>query len=171
MTVWTVLGLAALALVLLFLSLRLRRASGLPAGEIIASDTSTWLPNAETLRSEALGLVGRPDYLARLREGVIPVEVKSGRAPAEPHAGHRLQLGAYCLLVAERYGRRPPYGIIRYADHTFKVPFDRALEGATRATVQALRDSAIAPDGPARSHRDPGRCARCGVAGHCDQSI
>src|SRR5512136_1315330 len=100
-------GVVALLLLLVgglawALSRQVHAASGLPAGRVISADTSRWLPADRPLFSNLHRLSGKPDYLVRSRRELIPVEVKSSRAPANgPREGHVLQLAAYCLLVAE----------------------------------------------------------------------
>src|SRR5687768_16125792 len=84
---------------------RRRRRLGLERGTIVAADDAR-LP-VPTLRSDRLGLVGRPDHLVRSRGYVIPVEQKP--SARRVHDSHVLQLAAQCLLVQERYGVRPPY--------------------------------------------------------------
>jgi len=73
--------------------------SGLPPGRLIYVDTGAWNRCERSLFSNEHRLTGRPDYLVTGREGIVPVEVKSGAAPAAPYAAHVLQLAAYCLLV------------------------------------------------------------------------
>src|SRR5712692_10117201 len=105
--------LLALAVLVWLLARLARRRTGLPPGVVVYSDTGGWSRVERPLFSSALQLTGKPDYLVRQREAVIPVEVKSGQAPPSgPHAGHLYQLAAYCALVAEAYGRRPTYGLI-----------------------------------------------------------
>ena len=61
----TALALLLLA-VLLWLAARwLRRRSGLPAGQVIYSDTGAWQRNDRTLSAPAYQLIGKPDYLVR----------------------------------------------------------------------------------------------------------
>lgn len=76
-----------------------------------------------TLYSETLNLVGRPDYLIREKEKIIPVEVKTGKTPVFPHRNHVMQLMAYCYLVEENWGTRPPGGYIRYPEGEYKVAY------------------------------------------------
>ena len=134
---------AAVALVvagalLLVLSARRRRFLGLPAGGISYSDTGPEGEAPAPLRAPRYRLAGRPDYLVRQGRHLIPVEVKTGRAPAVPYDSHRLQLGAYCLLVAENH-RRPPHGILRYADDSFEIPYDRDLEAEVAGGLRDMR--------------------------------
>lgn len=155
----------------------LRARSGLPAGAIVYSDTGARRDLNEPLRSRRLGLVGKPDYLLERTEGgrrgkrvIIPVEVKSGRAHAQPHAGHVLQVGAYCLLVEEVYGVTPAYGLLRYADGTHPVPLTPALRAEVLETAAAIRAARRAPT-VARSHNAPERCRGCTLRASCGEAL
>src|SRR5262245_12067698 len=131
---WLTLLAVALAVVgalLVWFGRRRRRATGLPTGEVVYSDTGAWEKVEEPLRSRRYGLVGRPDYLVKAAGAPpTPVEVKSRRSPGAPLTSHTLQLGAYCLLVEDQFGARPAHGLIRYADATFQVPFTDELRAA-----------------------------------------
>ena len=170
----TLLPLSLLFLVigglLLWLARRARQQTGLPKGQVIAADVGAWRRLEEPLFSPRHRLTGRPDYVVVSHKDLIPVEVKSGPAPRRPHAAHVLQLGAYCLLLTETCGRRPPYGIIRYADRTFQVPYTRQLEGEVLAALNDLRAALCAGDAP-RNHQNPRRCAACGYRQECDQAL
>lgn len=163
--------IALLALALIWFSRRLRRASGLPEGDVIYTDTGGWTRNEEVLRSDRHGLVGKPDYLVRSGGRLVPVEVKPMPAPARPRHGHRLQLGAYCLLVEARFGERPKHGLIRYADRTLSIPFDAELEQGVLDALAEMRRAAALPGGAPRDHDDVRRCAACGVRADCDQRL
>jgi CRISPR-associated exonuclease Cas4 len=171
--------LALLALLLLIVAFVLwrragsvRRASGLPEGKIVYEDTGAEEAVREPLLSRRYGLVGRPDYLVHDAAAGewIPVEVKSSRAPTAPYASHVLQLGAYCLLVEDRYGRRPSHGLLRYADAAFTIPFTDALRYEVLDSADAIRRGRSAPD-VRRSHSEPARCAACGYRTHCGESL
>jgi CRISPR-associated exonuclease Cas4 len=82
---------------------------------------------------------GKPDYLVQSGGSIIPVEVKSGRAPAAPYDSHIFQLAAYCLLVEKTYGKRPPYGIIHYAGRDFAIDYTRQLESALLDWLAEIR--------------------------------
>jgi CRISPR-associated exonuclease Cas4 len=116
-------------------------------------------------------LVGRPDYLVEAPDGsVIPVEVKSGRAPAAPYDGHILQLAAYCYLVAVNYGKRPSYGILQYRNRAFAIDYTDDLE-SDLLDVLADMQAALQAEDIDRDHNDWRRCARCGVRGDCYQRL
>jgi len=162
--------LLALGLLLLWLAQRGRAHSGLPQGRVIYTDTGGWNRLERSLFSRELLLTGKPDYLVADGADVIPVEVKSSRAPIQPYLSHILQLAAYCLLVEECYRRRPPYGIIKYADRTFEVDYTPELENELLATLDDMRDDLADGNAP-RSHDEPHRCQACGHRQHCDQTI
>ncbi len=149
-----------------------RAASGLPRGKVVYADMDGARPPDGPLISRQWRLIGKPDYLIASGKHIIPVEVKSGSLPrsGEPYPGHVLQLAAYCLLVEDTYGRRPPFGYIRYQDATVQVPYTRELRSLLLDTLAAMEQAATARSVP-RSHEDPWRCARCGLAHACDQRL
>ncbi len=162
-------ALAAAALLLL-LSLILRRRTGLPEGRIVYADPGMWGKVEKPLYDSALGLTGKPDYLVKNHNQVIPVEVKSMWAPREPYDSHRLQLGAYCLLVERSLGQRPPYGLLRYRNRTFRIPYTTSFEDEVIGILEDIRDHKDMEE-VCRSHEHPNRCARCGYRNRCDQRL
>lgn len=167
-----------LVLVLLFLAAALwvrgrewRQESGLPEGDVFYSDTGAWRANSQVLHATRLRLVGKPDYLVEQADGaIIPVEVKSSAAPARPWEGQVLQLAAYCVLVEENFGVRPPYGILQYRDHAFAVDFTDDLEADLMAVLDEMRAARDEVD-PAPDHADPRRCYGCGQRAGCDRRL
>jgi len=165
----------ALALTLICAFLLWRRArlawrqSGLPKGRVTYADTGHWRP-CQPLYAPRIGLSGKPDYLVQEGREVIPVEVKPGRRAAAPYDADVMQLAAYCLLVEETTGTRPGYGLLRYREQTFRIPFSPSLRQAVLATLsemrRCLRQSAVP-----RSHEDPLRCRFCGHREDCQQSL
>ena len=163
--------LLLLALLIWFLAQRARQVTGLPSGEVVYTDTGGWGRLEKPLFSQTLQLTGKPDYLVREGAGYIPVEVKSARAPASgPYAAHVYQLMAYGVLVAEAYGRRPAYGLIKYADKITRVNFTPALESELIELLEAMRANAEAEE-VARSHSSAARCRACGFREVCEESL
>jgi CRISPR-associated exonuclease Cas4 len=148
-----------------------RAKSGVPEGEVIYADTGAWFANQRPLYAANYRLVGKPDYLVEQADGsIVPVEVKSSRAPAEPHEGHVLQLAAYCLLVAENYGQRPSHGILQYQDRAFAITYSDDLEADLLDLLAEMHDGLFEVELD-RDHNDWGRCQRCGVRSYCDQRL
>ncbi len=145
-----------------------REVTGMPAGKIVYEDMDYGQPPEGPLISKKWRLVGKPDYLLESEDGLIPVEVKSAAFPrnGRPYRGHVLQLAAYCLLVEEVYGERPPYGFIRYRDKTIQVPYTENLRNALLDALFEIQ-MAMQAEGMARSHNEPWRCAYCGLSYVC----
>jgi CRISPR-associated exonuclease Cas4 len=165
------LGLAALAGAAgLWWRARTGRArSGLPRGEVVYADTAGWMA-AESLWAPRYHLTGKPDYLVREGRALVPVEVKPGRHASTPYDGDVMQLAAYCLLAEEALGERPPYGLLRYAEHTFRIPYDEPLRQALLDVLDGMRADLTRSD-VERSHDDAVRCRRCGLREDCGQAV
>lgn len=146
-----------------------QRLTGMRAREVVYQDTAD-REASRPLYAARYGLAGKPDYILRRREGLIPVEVKPGRRAHSPFQADVMQLAAYCLLVEESSGQAPPYGLLRYQEHTFQIRYTAELRRTLLATLEAMRR-----DGEARtvrrSHHDPERCRHCGQQANCDQSL
>ena len=173
MNLWIGLALFLLAagVVAVVWSRRARQATGLPTGRVVYADTSRWQRAERPLFSRQHRLTGKPDYLVREGRAIIPVEIKSSRAPAGgPRESHILQLAAYCLLVEETEGVRPAYGIVKYADEAFRVDNTPALRRALMETLDTMRRD-LTRGGAQRSHSDPARCRRCGVLAACGERL
>ena len=162
--------LVALGLLLLWLARRGRAHSGLPEGRLVYTDTGAWRRPERPLFSRRFLLTGKPDYLVDHGDDVIPVEVKSRRAPEQPYASHVLQLASYCLLVEEAYGQRPSHGIIQYVDLSFQVDYEPDLESELLRTLNRMRADLTAGHA-SRRHNEPYRCTACGHRDHCDQRL
>lgn len=155
-----VIGVGLLAVSLRSLIVRARESRW---GVLEAIDTGAG--GGRTLTSERYRLLGRPDALRRRADGrLVPVELKHREAPASgPFWSHRVQLWAYCLLIEETEGRAPPFGVLRYRDAEFVVPWDA---GARSELLAVLREASRPYDGQATP--SVGRCRACRWAAGCD---
>jgi CRISPR-associated exonuclease Cas4 len=167
---YAILLLFLLALVFFWQSGRQRKEAGLPSGRVIYTDTRGWGKVERPLYDDLLGLTGKPDYLVQQNGQIIPVEVKSGRAPESPYDSHIYQLAAYCLLVEKSYGKRPPYGIIHYENRDFSVDYTPELESSLLDLLAEMRRDELKRE-VERSHEQAARCARCGFKKACGQSL
>jgi CRISPR-associated exonuclease Cas4 len=162
------LGLLFLAFLFFWQSGRQRKAAGLPGGRIIYTDTRGWNKLEKPLFYAALDLTGKPDYLVEHNGQIIPVEVKSGRAPEAPYDSHIYQLASYCLLVEKTFAKRPPYGIIHYQDRDFAVDYTHELEQSLLELITEMKRDGMKKQ-VHRSHEQASRCKRCGFREVCDQ--
>jgi CRISPR-associated exonuclease Cas4 len=169
MLILAILLLLAAAL-LLWAASRQRRSAGLPGGRIIYTDTNRWGRLEKPLYHPELEITGKPDYLVEQGDVLIPVEVKSRRISRAPYDSHIYQLAAYCLLVQRAFGKRPPYGILHYANRTFAIDYTPELERALLGVLAEMRAQDRRRD-VERSHDSAERCARCGFRSVCDQAL
>jgi CRISPR-associated exonuclease Cas4 len=168
---WLLLTLSTAILVLAFLLRRhaVKRLAALGlAGDVIYSDDG---PVAEVLVAHRYGLTGKPDYISREGEELIPVERKSRSVSATgAYEGELLQLAAYCLLVEERFGKPVRRGRILFQNRSMEIPFDTQLRARVLDSVAELK-SAEGMSDVARSHHSPARCRGCGFRQDCRDSL
>ncbi|MFO7676455.1 MAG: Dna2/Cas4 domain-containing protein [bacterium] len=153
--------LAGLCL-LLWLALPLvfpRRVAGLPHGEVVYSGHDS---RAESLHAPGFGLSGKPDYVVRQGEELVPVEPKSGRASKKLYDSVRMQVIAQALLVEAEFGKRPTHGLVKYPTRTYRVdvtPQDVARLEEALQVMRHARETGMAPDAPTPRHLCP-TCTR-----------
>lgn len=78
---------------------------------------------AKLLRSVKHGLTGKPDYILRNGNLMIPLELKSGNlnGAGVPREGDLMQLIAYFVIIKEEFGIKPRQGRLIYRDTMFIV--------------------------------------------------
>ncbi len=157
------------AVVLVAWSARLRRESGLPRGQVLHSDMDSER-RGTPLTSRRFGLTGTPDYIVETGEGLVPVEVKPSRTDTEPRESHLLQVLAYCLLLEEQEGKRPPYGLLRYSTETFKVDYNVRTRQHIISAIAEMREAAEQQE-IHRSHDVPAKCRMCSYHTVCDEAL
>jgi len=164
------LGLILIALLMLWISQRQQRFSGLPNLRVVYTDKRMWNRVEKPLYDPVIGLTGKPDYLVQEKDFYIPLEVKSGYAPVTPYPSHILQMVAYCMLVWSTYKNRPPHGFIHYSNRTFAIDFTPQLEKEFRKLVEEIHRCDRSAN-PSRSHDSRQRCRSCGYRDICDQKL
>jgi CRISPR-associated exonuclease Cas4 len=154
-------ALAALGLVLMLVAGRNRTRRGLGVGETVALDDVT-------LYSERHQLVGRPDRIVKRGDAYIPEEWKSSKRVSH---GHRLQLGAYFILIEEHYGVRPPFGVVVLGDGSrVEVPNTDALRREVLAVAEQIRAHRALLAERIPVNQPANKCRRCGQRANCTQA-
>ena len=146
-----------------------RLSTGIPRGSIVYADIGGWRRPEKPLFSSEHCLTGRPDYLVRRGRRLIPVEVKPTRRSARPYASDVFQLAAYCLLLEGSAGK-PPYGLLRYREQTYRIPYTRRLRRQVLSVLADMRRLDGALD-VRPNHCEPRRCRGCGYRSHCARRI
>lgn len=154
-------ALALIGLLFILLPVWARKSRGLGRGETVALDNVT-------LFSARHKLVGRPDRIVKQGNTYIPEEWKSARRVSR---GHELQLGAYFLLVEERYGARPPHGFIVLGDGSrVKVVNADALRAEVLSIATLIRERRRELPVPIPVRQPPNKCSNCGQRANCGQT-
>ena len=96
----------------------------------------------EWLSSKTLGLKGIVDLIEKYPDRSVPVELKTGKAPIRGvWAGHRIQLGTYQLLLAEKLQEPVTEGYVRYLDYQQDRPV--MLNPLLKQEVFKIRDKVV----------------------------
>lgn len=164
MTYLVIFGLVVLVfgVVLLKWAAKTRDIHGLGDGETVALDDVL-------LVSERLKILGRPDRIVRQGEFLIPEEWKPSARRIYP--GHRLQVGAYCLLIEERFGVRPPFGVVVLADGVrVEVENSEELRAEVLAVAEKIREHRREIDREIQVRAIPAKCRACGQRENCRQA-
>lgn len=125
---------------------------------------------AKVFKSAEHGLSGRPDYVIKLGDNLIPVEEKKGRTPQGPLFSHILQVAAYCLLIEDTFGKAPPYGLLKYPEREDEVEYNEDLKKVLVEKLSEMRE--IMKTGEAhRNHDRPGKCRHCSRKDVCPERL
>jgi CRISPR/Cas system-associated exonuclease Cas4 (RecB family) len=162
--------LALAGVVLLVLAMVLRRLSAPPvAGTLVYADTDRRELSAP-LVSHRSGIVGKPDYVYRVKGLAVPDEVKKHRAGRfGPRAWDVAQLLAYCVILEDN-GATVTHGLLDYADRRFTIPYGPEERQSVLDRVERTRAERRAGKAE-RGHQDAWRCCSCGERGACGQRL
>jgi CRISPR-associated exonuclease Cas4 len=126
--------------------------------------------DSKMFRSEKYKLTGRPDYVIKLGDKIIPVEEKKGRTPQGPLFSHILQVATYCLLIEDSSGNAPPYGLLKYPEHEHEIEYNEDLKKILLEKTNEMRK--ILGTGEAhRNHNRPGKCKYCSRRDVCPEKL
>ncbi len=121
------------------------------------------------ITSEKYGIRGTPDYIIKIDDEYIPVEEKSSDV-SHPLFHHVMQVTAYCMLVEDKYGAPPPYGILKYRNAQFKIPYEERWKRIVlNMKEQMLKD--IEKGEAHRNHSNARKCRRCHYREECPESM
>jgi CRISPR-associated exonuclease Cas4 len=149
--------------------------AGLPVGELVSIDSSN--EDLSGLRQENIisaryGISGRPDRIVKTVSGIVPVELKSGKAPRTgPHKAQLAQLAVYCLLIEDQFQTTVVEGIIEFSDSSITVPFNSQMRAWILSLIDEVQEAKQQGARPRRSHNQPGRCRGCGFRESCREAL
>lgn len=119
--------------------------------------------------SEKYGIRGKPDYILCIDDDFIPVEEKTADLVSPP-LSHVIQITAYCMLVEDKYGKSPPYGIIKYKNSQFKIPYEmRWKKMVIEMRKKMLKD--LEKGKAHRNHFNKRKCLNCARREFCNEKL
>lgn len=127
-----------------------------------------------TIDSDDLELKGIIDQIEVYPEGFVPIELKTGSMPNEGvWPGHRIQLGAYALLMEEKFGKEIKEGFVVYLDKQERRriainPFLKQEVKELKNKVRELLNNFEIPEVESNENK----CNKCGIKDKCfDENI
>lgn len=132
------LGILLLGIILIVIVSLLKRQLGSLGKEILYSDDD--VSGSEVLYSTSIPLKGKPDAIIKTHDGILPLEIKTGRTPTSPRESHTMQLMAYCYLAQEKYHKRPIGGILQYSQTgtEFRIRYTKEAEESVKEIVKEI---------------------------------
>ena len=121
------------------------------------------------IESPSLELKGVIDQIEIYEKGFVPIELKTGSAPREDvWENHKIQLGAYAMLLEEHFKIPIKEGFVNYLDIQERrhVPINPFLKDEIRQLIkktQLLLSKEEMPD----FADNPNKCAGCGIRDQC----
>jgi CRISPR-associated exonuclease Cas4 len=102
--------------------------------------------------------------------------VKTGRIPKGPLFSHIAQLGAYCILVEDRFAVPPERGVLKYVEPGQKgvehsIPFDDELRRTVLGFTERMRGTLRGETVAHRNHKRPGKCIGCSRRAVCPEKL
>ena len=84
-----------------------------------------------------------------------------------------MQIGAYCLLTEETFGKKPPMGHIRYGidNSPHEVIWDAKLKNLVIDKLEEMNDILAGKMEAHRNHKRAGKCNSCSRRKNCPERL
>jgi CRISPR-associated exonuclease Cas4 len=121
------------------------------------------------VRSDKLELKGKIDRIEKHETKIMPVEIKTGKAPKEGvWEGHLIQIAAYMMLLEDQFNKKADEGVVDYINEKIKRtvkmnPFLREEVIKLKDKVKRLLNSTQVPE----MCRHEKKCDKCGIREEC----
>jgi len=122
--------------------------------------------------SPSLELKGIIDQIEVYPESYIPIELKTGTMPDQGvWPNHRIQLGAYAVLMEEKFNKEINEGFVYYLDkrekrHIVINPFLKQEVRELKEKVRILINNKELPE----TADNENKCAKCGLKDKCSNN-
>ncbi|MCL5411556.1 MAG: CRISPR-associated protein Cas4 [Patescibacteria group bacterium] len=148
-------------------SKRLQKKIGFDYKQVVYQDIKEDGTLTRPLFARQYGLVGKPDFIIEENGHLIPVEYKP--TSQEIYSSHIGQLMAYCFLVEEIYGLKPPYGKLQLKDHVEQIEYSESAREEVIRILQHIRED-LEKENVLPNHQEKTRCLSCMRQEICGES-
>jgi len=139
------------------------------SGEALWDKLTPKIKSEYNVKSEEIELKGIIDQLEVHRTFVRPIELKTGKAPAEGvWPGHRLQVAVYALILEKMLGTQVEDAVVHYLEAN--VARTVKIDAQAKAEVIELKDKVkelLASTVPPPKTTEASKCESCGLRGKC----
>ncbi|MEM4263398.1 MAG: CRISPR-associated protein Cas4 [Candidatus Woesearchaeota archaeon] len=138
-------------------------------GEALWESLTPKLKSEYKVASENLYLTGKIDQVQVFSSLLVPVEIKTGKAPKEgAWEDHKIQLAAYALLLEDKFKTPVNSGIIRYVDdgEARTIEINPFLKDQVKGLVKEVKDVLSSDKLPPFS-KNENKCKNCGLKKIC----
>lgn len=121
------------------------------------------------IESDELQLKGIIDQVYVYEDNYIPIELKTGKSPKDGvWPGHRIQIGAYALMLEEKFKIPIKEGIVRYLDSKEKrqIVINPFLKEEIKNIVREVQELIENRNLPDYCHNE-NKCKVCSLNGVC----
>jgi CRISPR-associated protein Cas4 len=121
------------------------------------------------VESEALQLKGIIDRIEVYEKGYVPIELKTGKMPADGvWPGHRVQIAAYAMLLEEKFHTTVKEGFVNYLDSKEKrhIAINPFMREEITKLVKEVQDL-LKHHYPPKQTENKNKCSYCGIRDQC----
>jgi CRISPR-associated protein Cas4 len=138
-------------------------------GEELWNKLSPKIKSELKIESPTLNLKGIIDQLEVYKNGIVPVELKTGSMPRDGvWPGHKIQIVSYALLAEEHFKQEIKEGFIHYLDHKERrhIPMNPFLRDEIKELIQKVELLLKQKELPGIVE-NTNKCTNCGLKGIC----
>ncbi|MBW3004214.1 CRISPR-associated protein Cas4 [Candidatus Woesearchaeota archaeon] len=121
------------------------------------------------ITAEDIGISGKVDQVLVYPDSVVPIEIKSGKAPKEgAWENHKVQLAAYALLLENTFKISIPAGYVKYVDENVsrRIEINAFLKDQVKDLVNSVNFLLKSRQLPKKATNE-NKCEKCGLKNIC----
>ena len=138
-------------------------------GETLWQELEPKIKSEVEVKSESLKLIGRVDQLLYYKDNVVPVELKTGKAPVDGvWPSHKIQVEAYVLLVGETTKLKVNKAVVKYLDTMQErtIVANPFFEYEIKKLVLSINEL-LSSKRPPKICANKNKCRYCGLRDFC----